>query len=161
MPLPSVFTVTVCSAGAALAIVIDSSFVSLPALFSALTVNLAVPSVVGVPLISPVFSFRLSPAGSLPLSLLHVMGASTIGGQDLAVRLAHLAVRQGVRGDGHAMAAGSKLCRQLGYVRRNIIARRVELAVAAKPLKVAACYFRPGGSGRRTQARQSSRRFSQ
>ena len=35
-------------------IVIDSSFVSLPTLFSALTVKLAVPAAVGVPLISPV-----------------------------------------------------------------------------------------------------------
>ena len=65
-------------------------------------------------------------------------GRSAGGGQNLAVRLAHLAVRQGVRGDGHAMAAGSKLCRQLGYVRRNIIVRSVELAIAAKPLEVAA-----------------------
>ena len=31
-----------------------------------------------------------------------------------------------------------KLCRQLGYVRRNIIVRSVELAIAAKPLEVAA-----------------------
>ena len=58
------------------------------------------------------------------------------GGQNLAVRLAHLAVRQGVRGDGHAMAAGSKLRRQLAYIRRNVISRFVELAIAAKPLKV-------------------------
>ena len=61
---------------------------------------------------------------------------SAVGGQGLAVRLAHLAVRQGVRGDGHAMAAGSKLRRQLGYIRRNVISRFVELAIAAKPLKV-------------------------
>ena len=55
-------------------IVIDSSFVSLPALFSALTVNLAVPSAVGVPLISPVVSFSVKPSGrALPLTL-HVMG---------------------------------------------------------------------------------------
>ena len=33
---------------------------------------------------------------------------------------------------------GNKLCRQLGYVRRNIIVRSVELAIAAKPLEVAA-----------------------
>ena len=65
-------------------------------------------------------------------------GRSAGGGQNLAVRLAHLAVRQGVRGDGHAMAAGSKLCRQLGYIRRNVISRFVELAIAAKPLEVAA-----------------------
>ena len=63
-------------------------------------------------------------------------GRSAVGGQGLAVRLAHLAIRQGVRGDGHAMAAGSKLRRQLGYIRRNVISRFVELAIAAKPLKV-------------------------
>ena len=34
---------------------------------------------------------------------------------------------------------GNKLRRQLGYVRRNIIVRSVELAIAAKPLKVIAC----------------------
>ena len=61
-----------------------------------------------------------------------------VGGQGLTISLAHLAVRQGVRGDGHAMAAGSKLRRQLGYIRRNVISRFVELAIAAKPLKVAA-----------------------
>ena len=65
-------------------------------------------------------------------------GCCAGGGQGLAVRLAHLAVRQGVRGDGHAMAAGSKLRRQLGYIRRNVISRFVELAIAAKPLEVAA-----------------------
>ena len=65
-------------------------------------------------------------------------GRSAGGNQGLAVRLAHLAVRQGGRGDGHTMAAGSKLCRQLGYIRRNVIARIVELAIAAKPHKVAA-----------------------
>ena len=34
---------------------------------------------------------------------------------------------------------GNKLRRQLGYVRRNIIVRSVELAIAAKPHKVTAC----------------------
>ena len=34
------------------------------------------------------------------------------------------------------MAAGSKLRRQLAYIRRNVISRFVELAIAAKPLKV-------------------------
>ena len=74
VPLPPLVTVTVCSAAGALVIVIDSSFVSLPALLVALTVNLAVPSAVGVPLISPVSLFRLRPAGRLPPSKLHVMG---------------------------------------------------------------------------------------
>ena len=66
-------------------------------------------------------------------------GRSAGGNQGLAVRLAHLAVRQGGRGDGHTMAAGSKLCRQLGYIRRNVIARIVELAIAAKPHKETSC----------------------
>ena len=61
-----------------------------------------------------------------------------VGGQGLAIRLAHLAVRQSVRSDGHVKNAGSKLCRQLGYICRNAAARCVELAVAAKPHKVAA-----------------------
>ena len=74
VPLPPLVTVTVCSVGAALAIAIDSSFVSLPALFSALTVKLAVPAAVGVPLISPVASSSVRPAGRLPLSMPHVMG---------------------------------------------------------------------------------------
>ena len=76
VPLPSVVTVMVYSVGAALAIVIDSSFVLLPALLVALTVNLAVPSAVGVPLISPVSAFRLRPAGRtpFPFSTLHLMG---------------------------------------------------------------------------------------
>ena len=64
----------VTSAGAALVIVIDSSFVSLPALFSAVTVNLTVPSAVGVPLILPVSLFRLRPSGRAPPLMLHLMG---------------------------------------------------------------------------------------
>ena len=74
VPLPPLVTEMVNSAGASLVIVIDSSFVLLPALLVALTVNLAVPSAVGVPLISPVSSFRLRPAGRPP-SMLHVIGA--------------------------------------------------------------------------------------
>ena len=57
-----------------MSIVIDNSFISLPTRFSALTVNLAVPSAVGVPLISPVSLFRLRPAGRPPFSMLHMMG---------------------------------------------------------------------------------------
>ena len=74
VPLPPLVTVTVNSVGAALAITIDSSFVLLPALLVALTVKVAVPSAVGVPLISPVSAFRLRPAGRPP-SMLHVIGA--------------------------------------------------------------------------------------
>ena len=63
-----------------------------------------------------------------------------VGGQGLAIRLTHLAVRQGIRGDGHGMTARIiKLCRQLIHIRRNVIARCVELAIAATPLKVAIC----------------------
>ena len=60
-------------------------------------------------------------------------GRSAVGGQGMAVRLAHLAVRQGVRGDG-----GSKLRCQLNYVRWDAFTRRVQVPVAAKPLKAAA-----------------------
>ena len=74
VPLPPLVTVTVNSVGVALVIAIDSSFVSLPALFSALTVNLAVPSAVGVPLISPVVSFSVRPSGRAPPLMLHLMG---------------------------------------------------------------------------------------
>ena len=56
-------------------IVIDSSFVSLPPLFSALTVKVAVPSAVGSPLIPPVFSSSFRPSGRAPPLMLHVMGA--------------------------------------------------------------------------------------
>ena len=40
-----------------------------------MTVKTSVPSPAGVPLISPVSSFRLSPSGRTPLTMLHVMGA--------------------------------------------------------------------------------------
>ena len=66
-------------------------------------------------------------------------GRSAVGCQGLAVRLTHLAVRQGIRGDGHGMTARIiKQCRQLIHIRRNIIAQCIELAIAAKPHKVAA-----------------------
>ena len=66
-------------------------------------------------------------------------GRSAVGCQGLAVRHTHLAVRQGIRGDGHGMTARIiKQCRQLIHIRRNIIARCIELAIAAKPHKVAA-----------------------
>ncbi len=65
-------------------------------------------------------------------------GRGAVGSQGMTISPAHLAVWQGVRGDGHAMAAGNELCRQLGYDRRNGIARCVDLSVAAKPHKVAA-----------------------
>ena len=66
-------------------------------------------------------------------------GRGAVGRQGLAVRLAHLAVRQGGCGDGHGIGARIiKLCCQTGYIRRNVITRCVELAIAAKPHKVAA-----------------------
>ena len=60
------------------------------------------------------------------------------GNQGLAVRLAHLTVRQSVRGDGNGINAGLKLCHQLGYICRNAFTGRVQVSVAAKPHKVAA-----------------------
>ena len=60
------------------------------------------------------------------------------GNQGLAVRLAHLTVRQSVRGDGNGIDAGLKLCHQLGYICRNAFTGRVQVSVAAKPHKVAA-----------------------
>ena len=65
-------SVVVVIAGSATT-VIESAFVTDPAEFSAFTVKLAVPAVVGVPVIVP-FVFRVSPAGSVPLETLHVMG---------------------------------------------------------------------------------------
>jgi hypothetical protein len=45
---------------------------------AALTVNVDVPVVVGVPEITPVVGARLKPVGNAPLSTLHVMGASPV-----------------------------------------------------------------------------------
>ena len=44
----------------------------LPFVFVALTVKADAHGVVGVPLISPVVGFKPSPAGKLPLTMLHV-----------------------------------------------------------------------------------------
>ena len=74
VPLPPLVTVTVYSAAGALVIGIDSSFVPLPALLAALTVKLAVPAAVGVPLILPVFSSNVRPSGRAPPIMFHVMG---------------------------------------------------------------------------------------
>jgi hypothetical protein len=49
-------------------------FVVFPAVFSALTVKLYVPAVVGVPEINPVFEFKLNPAGREPLVIDQVIG---------------------------------------------------------------------------------------
>jgi phosphohistidine swiveling domain-containing protein len=57
----------------AAAIVMDNSFVSLPAALDAFTVKVDVPAVVGVPEITPVVPARLKPAGNVvPPSRLHV-----------------------------------------------------------------------------------------
>ena len=45
-----------------------------PATFVALTVKLHVPIVVGTPVIVPVLSFKLKPAGRLPFATVQVIG---------------------------------------------------------------------------------------
>ena len=57
----------------------------------------------------------------------------------MAVSLACLAVRQGIRGHDDGVGVWHKPRRERGYIRRNAITGRVELVVAAKPLKVIAC----------------------
>jgi hypothetical protein len=51
-----------------------SALVTFPAEFVALIVKLNVPAAVGVPVIAPVDSFKLKPAGSVPLATAHVIG---------------------------------------------------------------------------------------
>ena len=50
------------------------AFVPLPVAFVALTVKLNVPIAVGVPVIAPVASFKLKPAGSVRLEIDQVIG---------------------------------------------------------------------------------------
>ena len=50
------------------------SFQSYPAALNALTVKLDVPAVVGVPVIAPVSTFKLKPAGRLPMVIAQVIG---------------------------------------------------------------------------------------
>ena len=69
------FSSKVTMNSAASAIVIDSVFVSKPLWFLALTMKVAVPAAVGVPLITPVVSFRFRPSGSLPSETSHAMGS--------------------------------------------------------------------------------------
>ena len=45
-----------------------------PAEFAALTVKLNVPDAVGIPVIAPVVSFKLKPAGSVRLEIDQVIG---------------------------------------------------------------------------------------
>ena len=55
-----------------------SALVSLPEALVAFTVKLAVSTVVGVPLITPVSLSSERPAGKLPLSMLQVIGVSPV-----------------------------------------------------------------------------------
>ena len=66
-------------------------------------------------------------------------GRCADGGQGMAVSLACLAIRQGVRGHDDGVGVWHKPRPERGYIRRNAITGRVELVVAAKPLKVIAC----------------------
>jgi len=50
------------------------AFTTFPAEFVALTVKENVPIAVGVPEITPVPSFRLKPAGRVPVAIDHVIG---------------------------------------------------------------------------------------
>jgi hypothetical protein len=61
----------------AVAIVIDNCFVPLPTELVALTVNVYVVAVAGVPVIVPL-PRRFKPAGNAPLSRLHIMGVSPV-----------------------------------------------------------------------------------
>ena len=54
--------------------IILRAFVPFPAAFVALTEKLNVPAVVGVPVINPVVSFKLRPAGSMRLDIDQVIG---------------------------------------------------------------------------------------
>ena len=69
----------------------------------------------------------------------------------MAVSLACLAVRQTVRGHDDGIGVWHKPRRERGYIRRNAITGRVELAVAAKPHKVIAWFSLRAGQtvGRR------------
>jgi hypothetical protein len=59
-------------------IVMDNCFESFPASLVAFTVKVDVPSSVGVPVMAPVVSPRLKPAGNSSLSMLHVMGVPPV-----------------------------------------------------------------------------------
>ena len=55
-----------------------NAFVLFPAALVTLTENLNVPAAVGVPEITPVVSFKLRPAGSLPLEIDQVIGVDPV-----------------------------------------------------------------------------------
>ena len=48
--------------------------VAFPTVFVALTVKSNDPIAVGIPVIAPVVSFKIRPAGNLPLPIAHVIG---------------------------------------------------------------------------------------
>jgi hypothetical protein len=75
VPPGNAAVVIVGDTGAGLIVMLNCC-VSFPAPFVALTVNVEIPAAVGVPEITPVSAFSVSPSGSAPLSILHVMGAS-------------------------------------------------------------------------------------
>jgi len=58
----------------ALLMTILNARVWFPALFAAMTVKLNVPTVVGVPEITPAAPFKPNPEGRLPLAKVHVIG---------------------------------------------------------------------------------------
>ena len=62
------------TSGVALMMVMLRVLVLLPAEFVAPIVKLDVPSVVGVPEITPVLEFKLKPAGREPLAVLQMIG---------------------------------------------------------------------------------------
>ena len=53
-------------------------FVLFPTALVALTEKVNVPAAVGVPEITPVFSFKLSPAGSVRLEIVQVIGVEPV-----------------------------------------------------------------------------------
>jgi hypothetical protein len=63
---------------AAAAMVMESCLVALSALLAALTVNVELPAVVGMPEITPVAAARVKPAGSEPVSMLQVIGFALV-----------------------------------------------------------------------------------
>ena len=66
--------ISICLAVIGWVTTIVSCLVLLPAAFCARTVKVKVPARVGVPEMTPVFAFRLKPAGRLPAEMFQVMG---------------------------------------------------------------------------------------
>jgi hypothetical protein len=66
--------VVIVGTTALLLIIMLNALTAFPAMLVAMTVKFDVPAVVGVPVIAPVFTFKLRPAGRLPLAIAHVIG---------------------------------------------------------------------------------------